>query len=123
MTYYEGYGLTFRLPAKCKCCKNKTNKIFIHHKDGSRKNNQKENLVRLCKPCFSYVNSFRDIKVLERTLVKELLDPKAIDLIVYYTDFLLNKINNNNKNKIHSFEFKMPKRFIKNGRKDIIIQI
>jgi len=44
-----------RIERKCLIC-GTTERIHIHHKDGNRKNNEKENLMPLCVSCHTYVH-------------------------------------------------------------------
>lgn len=53
----EGY-------VKCEVCNRNFLNIATHHKDGQRKNNKKDNLIKLCVDCHSMVH--RGLRKIDR---------------------------------------------------------
>lgn len=60
----------FRLyPTKCSCCGyNKEKVLQIHHIDGDRSNNKKENLIILCRNCHGEIHTGY-VKLINRKLI------------------------------------------------------
>jgi len=42
---------------KCKICNKTPMTPHLHHKDGNKKNNSKDNLIVLCSSCHAYIHS------------------------------------------------------------------
>lgn len=53
----RSYNWDIYSPLKCEVCGRIFKKIGIHHKDGNRNNENKENLLKICVDCHSIIHN------------------------------------------------------------------
>ena len=70
---------------KCFCCSNSFPKIAIHHIDGNRENNNKENLIPTCLTCHQLIHrGFNKKKYIESSIREKVFLLREILLIKFY---------------------------------------
>ena len=73
---------------RCKICKKilDYNEAVIHHKNRSRKDNRRENLQLLCRPCHAKLHRIGRIKKNHRQVISQKKDLKEVYLNILEND-------------------------------------